>query len=72
MWERLGLQARVTGLFAFGALLLSLLMGGLSFYTTSHFLVSDQVNAAITAGRRRARPPCRPTCLPTRQRSPRC
>jgi signal transduction histidine kinase len=48
MWERLGLQARVTGLFAFGALLLSLLMGGLAFYTTSHFLVSDQVNAAIT------------------------
>jgi len=48
MWERLGLQGRVTGLFAFGALLLSFLMGGLSFYTTSHFLVSDQVNAAIT------------------------
>jgi two-component system sensor histidine kinase MtrB len=48
LWERLGLRARVTGLFAFGALLLSLLMGGLAFYTTSHFLVSDQVNAAIT------------------------
>ena len=48
MWERLGLQARVTGLFASGALLLSLLMGSLAFYTTSHFLVSDQVNAAIT------------------------
>jgi len=48
LWERLGLRARVTGLFAFGALLLSLLMGGLAFYTTSHFLVSDQVNAAIS------------------------
>ncbi len=48
LWERLGLRARVTGLFAFGALLLSLLMGGLAFFTTSHFLVSDQVNAAIT------------------------
>jgi two-component system sensor histidine kinase MtrB len=48
LWERLGLRARVTGLFAFGAFLLSLLMGGLAFYTTSHFLVSDQVNTAIT------------------------
>ncbi len=47
VWERLGLRARVTGLFAFGALLLSVLMGGLSFYATSHFLVSDQINAAI-------------------------
>jgi signal transduction histidine kinase len=47
MWERLGLRARVTGLFAFGALLLSVLMGGLSFFVTSHFLVSDQVNAAV-------------------------
>jgi two-component system, OmpR family, sensor histidine kinase MtrB len=46
-WEHLGLRARVTGLFAFGALLLSLLMGGLSFFTTSHFLVSDQVNSAV-------------------------
>jgi len=51
VWERLGLRARVTGLFAFGALLLSLLMGGLSFFTTSHFLVSDQVNAAISETR---------------------
>jgi signal transduction histidine kinase len=48
IWEGLGLQGRVTGLFAFGALLLSLLMGGLSFFTTSHFLVSDQINAAVT------------------------
>ena len=48
MWERLGLRARITGLFALGALLLSILMGGLSFFTTSHVLVSDQVNAAIT------------------------
>jgi len=51
MWERLGLRGRVTGLFAFGALLLSLSMGGLSFFTTSHFLVSDRVNAAITEAR---------------------
>ncbi len=48
IWERLGLRARVTGLFAFGALLLSLLMGGLAFYSTSHFLVGDQINSAIT------------------------
>ncbi|MGH9046203.1 MAG: ATP-binding protein [Acidimicrobiales bacterium] len=48
IWERLGLRARVTVLFALGALLLSLLMGGLSFYTVSHFLVSDQVNSAVT------------------------
>ena len=47
VWERLGLRARVTGLFALGALLLSILMGGLSFFTASHFLVSDQVNASI-------------------------
>jgi two-component system, OmpR family, sensor histidine kinase MtrB len=47
VWERLGLRARVTGLFAFGALLLSLLMGGASFFTTSHFLVSDQVKSVI-------------------------
>jgi two-component system, OmpR family, sensor histidine kinase MtrB len=47
VWERLGLRARITGLFAFGALLLSILMGGLSFYTASHFLVSDQINASI-------------------------
>ncbi len=46
-WERLGLRARVTGLFALGALFLSLLMGGLAMYATSHFLVSDQVNAAV-------------------------
>ncbi len=48
VWERLGLRARVTGLFAFGALLLSLLMGGLAFYSTSHFLVGDQINSAIS------------------------
>ncbi len=47
VWERLGLRARITGLFALGALLLSILMGGLSFYTASHFLVSDQINASI-------------------------
>lgn len=47
VWERLGLRGRVTGLFALGALLLSVLMGGLSFYVTSHFLVSDQINAAV-------------------------
>ncbi len=46
-WERLGLRARVTGLFALGALLLSVLMGGLSYYATSHFLVGDRINAAI-------------------------
>jgi signal transduction histidine kinase len=47
VWERLGLRARVTGLFALGALLLSVLMGGLAMYSTSHFLVSDQINAAV-------------------------
>jgi two-component system sensor histidine kinase MtrB len=50
-WERLGLRARVTFLFAFGALLLSILMGSLAFYTTSHFLVSDNVNTAIDYAR---------------------
>ena len=47
VWERLGLRGRVIGLFVLGALLLSGLMGGLSFYATSHFLVSDQINAAV-------------------------
>jgi two-component system sensor histidine kinase MtrB len=50
-WERLGLRGRVTSLFAFGALLLSILMGGLSYYATSHFLLSDQVNSAVKAAR---------------------
>ncbi|MGH9044330.1 MAG: ATP-binding protein [Acidimicrobiales bacterium] len=47
LWGRLGLRARVTGLFAAGALLLSVLMGGLAYFTTSHFLLSDRLNSAV-------------------------
>jgi two-component system, OmpR family, sensor histidine kinase MtrB len=48
LWERLGLRARVTTLFATGALLLSVAMGCLAYFTTAHFLLTDKVNAAIS------------------------
>jgi two-component system sensor histidine kinase MtrB len=47
LWQRLGLRGRLTALFALGALLLSVSMGCLSYFTTQHFLVSDQINAVI-------------------------
>lgn len=46
LWSRLGVRARVTVLFGFGALLLSLIMGIVSYVTVRQFLVSDQENAA--------------------------
>ncbi|HVX20357.1 MAG TPA: HAMP domain-containing sensor histidine kinase [Acidimicrobiales bacterium] len=46
LWTRLGLRARVTVMFGLGALLLSLVMGGVSFFTTRHFLVSERQNAS--------------------------
>ncbi len=47
LWTRLGLQARVTVMFGLGALLLSVTMGGVSFFTTRHFLVSERQNSSL-------------------------
>ena len=47
MWTRLGLRARVTVTFGLGALLLSLLMGSLSYYTTRHFLLQERGSASL-------------------------
>ena len=47
LWTRLGLRARVTLTFGLGALLVSASMGGLSYFTTRHFLVSERQNASL-------------------------
>ena len=46
-FAHLGVRARVTFLFGAGALLLSISVGGISYLTTQHFLVSDSENAAV-------------------------
>jgi two-component system sensor histidine kinase MtrB len=43
---RLGIGARITAVFGIGALLLSILMGGLSYFTTRHFLLAGRETAA--------------------------
>jgi signal transduction histidine kinase len=43
---RLGIGARITALFGLGALVLSILMGGLSYFTTRHFLLAGRETAA--------------------------
>jgi two-component system, OmpR family, sensor histidine kinase MtrB len=43
---RLGIGARITAVFGLGALLLSVLMGGLSYFTTRHFLLAERESAA--------------------------
>jgi signal transduction histidine kinase len=43
---KLGIAARITALFGLGALLLSILMGGLSYFTTRHFLLAGRESAA--------------------------
>ena len=43
---RLGIGARITAVFGVGALLLSILMGGLSYFTTRHFLLAGRETAA--------------------------
>jgi signal transduction histidine kinase len=43
---RLGIGARITAVFGLGALLLSILMGGLSYFTTRHFLLAERESAA--------------------------
>jgi signal transduction histidine kinase len=42
----LGIGARITSIFVVGALALSFSMGGLSYFTTRHFLVAERVSAA--------------------------
>ena len=48
LWAGLGLRARVTVTFGLGALLLSVAMGSLSYFTARHFLVAERHNAAVT------------------------
>jgi methyl-accepting chemotaxis protein len=43
---RLGIGARITAVFGLGALLLSVLMGGLSYFTVRHFLLAGRETAA--------------------------
>jgi signal transduction histidine kinase len=42
----LGIRARITAIFGLGALLLSFSMGGLSYFTTRHFLLAERESAA--------------------------
>jgi signal transduction histidine kinase len=42
----LGIAARITAVFGLGALVLSTLMGGLSYFTTRHFLLAERETAA--------------------------
>jgi signal transduction histidine kinase len=42
----LGIGARITAIFGLGALLLSFSMGGLSYFTTRHFLLAERESAA--------------------------
>ena len=43
---KLGIGARITAVFGLGALVLSILMGGLSYFTTRHFLLAGRESAA--------------------------
>ena len=43
---KLGIGARITAVFGLGALLLSILMGGLSYFTVRHFLLAGRESAA--------------------------
>ena len=43
---KLGIGARITAVFGLGALLLSILMGGLSYFTIRHFLLAGRESAA--------------------------
>jgi two-component system sensor histidine kinase MtrB len=43
-----GIGARITAIFGLGALVLSISMGGLSYFTTRHFLLAERESAAQT------------------------
>ena len=44
----MGIGARITAIFALGALVLSISMGGLAYFTTRHFLLAERESAAQT------------------------
>lgn len=44
----MGIGARITAIFGLGALLLSFSVGGLSYFTTRHFLLAERESAAQT------------------------
>jgi signal transduction histidine kinase len=44
----MGIGARITAIFGLGALLLSISMGGLAYFTTRHFLLAERETAAQT------------------------
>src|ERR1700691_1024497 len=46
VWHGLGIGARITAIFVLGALVLSFSMGGLSYFTTRHFLLAERESAA--------------------------
>jgi len=49
--KHLGVRSRVTVLFGLGALVLSVAMGGISYFSARHFLVGEQESTAVhTAG----------------------
>src|SRR5947209_11063421 len=43
---RLGIGARITAVFGLSALVLSIVMGGVSYFTTRHFLLAGRETAA--------------------------
>jgi two-component system sensor histidine kinase MtrB len=45
---RLGIGARITAVFGLGALVLSVLLGGISYFTVRHFLLAGRETAAQT------------------------
>lgn len=45
--KHLGVRSRVTVLFGLGALLLSITMGGISYFSARHFLVGDQETTSV-------------------------
>ncbi len=47
LWARFGLRARVMAMFGLGAFLLSLSMGGLSYFSARHFLVGERESASV-------------------------
>lgn len=47
LWSRLGLRSRITALFGLGALVLSMSMGGLSYFTARHFLLNERHNTSV-------------------------
>ena len=47
LWTRLGLRGRVTFMFTLGAFLLSVIMGGVSYFTARHYLVGGRESTSV-------------------------